>query len=94
MLDELRRALRAGDALRSQRASHRLKGSVSIFAARPLIESVEQIEEFGRDDEVRRALPLLDEVETGVQEALEGLRGLGQDGSVTAAAADLVEIVE
>ena len=94
MLDELRGAIRSGDPQRAQRASHRLKGSVSIFAAKPLIERVEQLEDLGREDEMEKALPLLDEVEAGVEEALAGLRGLGEDGSLDDSSPGLVETVE
>ena len=47
-LDEIHRALAAGDAKMIERSAHGLKGSVANFGARAAVDAAFQLEQFGR----------------------------------------------
>ena len=67
MLTNLREAVTGGDAGALERAAHKLKGSVGIFAAQPAFEGALRLENIGRAGDLTEAEPvyhaLLQEIE-------------------------------
>ena len=63
VMAELRDAAARGDASGVERTAHSLKGSVSNFGAKGVIETALQIEDFGRAKQLAEIAPLLQALE-------------------------------
>ncbi len=75
-LNELRDAVRTGDAKRVERTAHGLKGSVSNFGARPAVDAAFQLETMGRAQklvEVEQVLRTLELALAALRPELESL---------------------
>ena|SRR5689334_12223874 len=58
-LDDIHKALEAGDAHKLERAAHGLKGSVANFGASAAVEAAFQLEQFGKAGKLDQAPPAL-----------------------------------
>jgi len=75
-LEELREAVRSGDAKGVERTAHGLKGSVSNFGARPAVDAALQLETMGRAQklvEVEQVLHSLELALAALRPELESL---------------------
>ena len=68
-LDEIHKALAAGDAHMLERAAHGLKGSVANFGARTAVDAAFQLEQFGKAGKLDQASAAL----AGLERALASL---------------------
>ena len=71
-----RAALERQDRAGLAAAAHKLKGSVMEMCAPGLFECVKRLEELGRRGEFAEALPVCEDVETGLAEVHATLRDL------------------
>jgi two-component system, sensor histidine kinase and response regulator len=79
LLEQIARALQAGDAELLRRTSHTLKGSVSNFCA-PLAQAAAYcLECAGRDGTLEQAPELLDQLRTVLSRVRTDLRSLTRD---------------
>jgi len=58
-LDQIHKALAAGDAYTLERAAHGLKGSVANFGATPAVDAAFQLEQFGKAGKLDQVPPAL-----------------------------------
>ncbi len=58
-LDEIHKALAAGDAQTLERSAHGLKGSVANFGARAAVDAAFQLEQLGKAGKLDQAPPAL-----------------------------------
>ena len=75
-LSELHQAVESGDARRLERTAHGLKGSVSNFGARPVVDAALQLETMGRAQklaEVEQVLHTLELALAALRPELESL---------------------
>jgi HPt (histidine-containing phosphotransfer) domain-containing protein len=75
-LSELHEAVESGDARRLERTAHGLKGSVSNFGARPVVNAALQLETMGRAQklvEVEQVLRALELALAALRPELESL---------------------
>ena len=75
-LSELHQAVESGDARRVERTAHGLKGSVSNFGARPVVDAALQLETMGRAQklvEVEQVLHTLELALAALRPELESL---------------------
>ena len=78
MLQEIREALSDGDAERLERGAHTLKGSASLFGAPAVVASAFELEQLGRDAEVRQAKERFSHLEEEVERLIDAIRsGVG-----------------
>ena len=63
LMTNLREAITAGDAKATERAAHKLKGSVSNFSAQPAFKAALKLEVLGRDGSLSEAEPVYAELE-------------------------------
>ena len=68
-LDDIHKALAAGDATKLERAAHGLKGSVANFGARAAVEPAFELEQLGKAGKLNQAPPAL----TALERALASL---------------------
>ena len=73
LLDEIRDAVRLGDAEKLGRSAHTLKGSVGNFAAQDAFQAALRLEKMGREGETRLAQHALGELEMEIQSVLNEL---------------------
>jgi two-component system sensor histidine kinase/response regulator len=62
-LDEIHKALAAGDAQTLERSAHGLKGSVANFGPRAAVDAAFQLEQLGKAGKLDQAPPVLAELE-------------------------------
>ena len=74
MLQEIREALSDGDAERLERGAHTLKGSASLFGAPAVVASAFELEQLGRDAEVRQAEERFSHLEEEVERLIDAIR--------------------
>ncbi len=67
MMHEIREAIASKDAKRVQRGAHTLKGSVSVFGAKPVVVVAARLEELGQEDALAGASDVLADLEVQVQ---------------------------
>ena len=79
MLADLRAAIDAQDADGVQRAAHNLKGSVSVFGARPATRSAQALEGMGRDNSLAGARFAVASLEREVEKLNHALAAFGKD---------------
>jgi HPt (histidine-containing phosphotransfer) domain-containing protein len=75
-LTELHQAVETGDAKRLERSAHGLKGSVSNFGARPVVDAAAELETLGRNQklvEVEQVLRTLELALAALRPELESL---------------------
>lgn len=77
MLDDIERAVREGDALRIERASHSLKSAVSHLGALPTWNHARALEELGHSGDLASARGLWPAVRDSVHRLNDALRALG-----------------
>ncbi len=80
LLDEVRKAVAAGDVGRIERASHRLKGTLLTFGAGPAAEAALALESLGRSGEVSGAEPALAALEAELERLRPELAELSAAG--------------
>jgi CheY-like chemotaxis protein/HPt (histidine-containing phosphotransfer) domain-containing protein len=79
LLGEIRTAVAASDAAALQRAAHRLKGSVSNFAARPAVEAAARLESLGASALIDEAGSALETLEQEIERLWPALAALPQE---------------
>lgn len=75
-LQDMRRALEAGDADALARAAHSLKGSVANFSAERAWDAAKNLEMTARGGQLDLARPMADQLEFEVQTLSEELKNL------------------
>ena len=73
LLDEIREAVRLGDAETLARTAHTLKGSVGNFAAEDAFQAALRLEKIGRGNEMTSVREALEELEREIQSVLNEL---------------------
>ncbi len=79
LLDEIRQAVRVGEAEILARTAHTLKGSVGNFAADDAFQAALQLEKIGREGEMHLAGGALEELEREIQGVLNELSAFAPD---------------
>jgi CheY-like chemotaxis protein len=80
MLTSLRDAVTAGDAKAIDRVAHKLKGSVSNFAARPSFEAALKLEVLGRHGSLSETVPAYEELERQIERLKSAMANLSEHG--------------
>ena len=80
MLTSLRDAVTAGDAKTIDRVAHKLKGSVSNFAARPSFEAALKLEVLGRHGSLSETVPAYEELERQIERLKSAMANLSEHG--------------
>ena len=74
LLDDARRALAAGNAAELRRAAHTLKGSASLFGARPAEAAALELETLAREGKLEGAQQATNRLEVELRRLLDSLR--------------------
>ena len=74
LLDNIRAAIAAGDAVKLRQAAHTLKGALGTVGAEAEAELARQLESLGKDDNLAVAAPLLAKLEPLVARLIDTLR--------------------
>ena len=76
LMTNLREALTAGDAKATERAAHKLKGSVSNFSAQPAFKAALKLEVLGRDGSLSEVEPVFAQLEKEIQRLKSAMANL------------------
>jgi PAS domain S-box-containing protein len=74
LLANIRRAVAAGDSPALRLAAHTLKGSIRYFGAQPVLESAQQLEDMGQNNQLETAAASLPALEQSAAELMCALK--------------------
>jgi HPt (histidine-containing phosphotransfer) domain-containing protein len=80
-LEELQAAIRAGDALSTERSAHSLKGAVRIFGATAAYNLASELEAFGRAVDLTGAATILPMLERELKQLNKAFADIGLAGT-------------
>ena len=80
MLDEIRNAVAADDSRQLERSAHTLKGSVANFSADAAVEAALELEQMGREADLRDAQQSLRVLEERIEWVIVELKAFSEEG--------------